>query len=137
MKVVLVEPGKMARMTEIDSSLQSMQKLVGGLIQAVYPWQDAAALVCSDEGKLLGLPLNRALQQDGQIYDAVVGTFFVCGIREEDFCSLTPQQTEKYLREFREPEMFMQTPDGIAVAKCSEEQYRDFMKSKERREMER
>lgn len=33
MKIVLVEPGKEARPAEISGSLQSMQQLVGGIIQ--------------------------------------------------------------------------------------------------------
>ena len=44
MKVVLAEPGKKAVVTEIGEDLRSMQRAVGGLIQAVYPWQDSAAL---------------------------------------------------------------------------------------------
>lgn len=34
--VVLLEPQKEARIAEIDCSLQSMQSVVGGLIEAVY-----------------------------------------------------------------------------------------------------
>ena len=37
MQVVLVEPGKAARITEIGEDLQDMQEIVGGLIQALYP----------------------------------------------------------------------------------------------------
>ena len=53
--------------------------------------------VCNDEGKLLGLPWNRALTDDhGVPYDIVCGTFFVAGLKEDDFASLTEQQIEKY-----------------------------------------
>lgn len=62
MQVVLVEPGKAARITEIGEDLQDMQEIVGGLIQALYPWEDPAAIVCNDEGKIMGLPLNRVLE---------------------------------------------------------------------------
>lgn len=57
-----------------------MQAVVGGLIQAVYPFEEAVALVCNDDGKLLGLPLNRALREPetGRIYDVVAGVFFLC-----------------------------------------------------------
>ncbi len=54
MQVVLVEPGKAARITEIGEDLQDMQEIVGGLIQALYPWEDPAAIVCNDEGKIMG-----------------------------------------------------------------------------------
>ena len=33
-----------------------MQAIVGGQIQALYPWEDSVALICNDEGKLLRLP---------------------------------------------------------------------------------
>ena len=36
-KVVLLEPGKLARAVEIDASLAGMQKVVGGLIEPFYP----------------------------------------------------------------------------------------------------
>ena len=72
MRVVLVEPGQTARIAEIGSSLEEMQKTVGGYIQAVYPFEETVCLVCNEEGKLQGLPLNRALRdEDNHIYDIV------------------------------------------------------------------
>jgi len=78
LRVVLVEPGKAARVAEIDGSLEGMQKTVSGYIQAVYPFEETVCLVCNEEGKLQGLPLNRALRdEDNRIYDIVAGTFCV------------------------------------------------------------
>ena len=66
----LVEPGKAPYETEIEGGLESLQKAVGGSIQAVYPYDDPVALICNEEGKLMGLPLNRSLTDDnGEIYD--------------------------------------------------------------------
>ncbi|WP_449290720.1 DUF3846 domain-containing protein, partial [Oscillibacter ruminantium] len=62
MKILLIEPEKAPRTMELDGSLKSMQALVGGTIQAIYPFAEEIALVCNDDGKLLGLPLNRALR---------------------------------------------------------------------------
>ena len=59
MKVLMVEPGKSPYAAEIESGLKSLQAAVGGDIQAVYPYEDPVALICNDEGKLMGLPLNR------------------------------------------------------------------------------
>ena len=59
MKVVLVEVGKPAKITDIPHDLKAMQTIVEGPIQALYPWDDPVALVCNEEGKLHGLPLNR------------------------------------------------------------------------------
>ena len=70
MKVIVVEPQKTPVVREIDPGLESMQKIVGGSIEAVYPFEEPVALICNDEGKLLGLPLNRALRDDeGNVYD--------------------------------------------------------------------
>lgn len=95
MRILLVEPGKRPVLKEIDGSLKSMQEIVGGTIQALYPFEEPVALICNDEGKLLGLPLNRALRdEEGRIYDIVAGTFFLCGAPEgsDRFESLTRQQ---------------------------------------------
>ena len=76
MNVLMVEPGKAPYETQIGDDLQSMQALVGGYIQAVYPFEQPVALVCCESGKLDGLPLNRALRDaDGDIYDIVTGNF--------------------------------------------------------------
>ena len=58
----------------------SPEAAVGGPIQAIYPFPEPVALICHEEGKLLGLPLNRALRdKDGEIYDIIAGPFFLCG----------------------------------------------------------
>ena len=114
MRVVLVEPGKAARVAEIDSSLEGMQKTVGGYIQAVYPFEETVCLVCNEEGKLQGLPLNRALRdEDNRIYDIVAGTFFVCDCSAENFKSLNEKQLKHYTEMYKRPERFVQIDDQI------------------------
>ena len=96
MKVLVVEPQKPCRVQEIES-LADMQQLVGGDIEAVYPFQEPVALVCNSEGKLLGLPMNRPLlDKDYLPYDIIRGTFFVAGLGQEDFISLTDEQIRRY-----------------------------------------
>ena len=56
MPILLISPGKEPVPTTIDGSLASMQAAVGGLIQAVYPFDEAVALVCNEKGKLLKCP---------------------------------------------------------------------------------
>lgn len=96
MKVLVVEPQKPCRVQEIES-LPDMQQLVGGDIEAVYPFQEPVALVCNSEGKLLGLPMNRPLlDKDYLPYDIIRGTFFVAGVGQEEFISLTDEQIQRY-----------------------------------------
>ena len=108
MEVLLVEPGKEARIAEIGSDLKSLQTAVGGWIEAIQPFDDPVALVCNDEGKIMQMPLNRALRgEDGKIYDAIAGPFFICGLGEDNFCSLPKDLQAKYLEKFRWPEKFL------------------------------
>ena len=102
-KVLIVEPGKAPYPAEIPSGLESLQHQVGGLIQALYMYDDSdAAIICNDEGKLIGLPWNRPLfDEDGNIYDILVGTFLVVGLTEDDFGSLTDEQISRYTEMFR------------------------------------
>ena len=103
-------------MKEIDSSLQSLQAEVGGYIGAAYPFRDPVALVCNDEGKLIGLDLNRGLRdENGKLYDIMVGTFLVVGLGEEDFASLSPELAQKYMEHFRQPEQFINLNGRIVV----------------------
>lgn len=64
MNVLLFKPGEPPRAMELDGSLSAMQAVVGGRIQAVYPFPEPVALICNDEGKLLHLPPNRCLLLD-------------------------------------------------------------------------
>ena len=59
--VLLVEPNKYPKMIEIDDTLEAMQEVVGGDIEEYMPFEDEVAIVCHEEGKLIGLPPNRAV----------------------------------------------------------------------------
>ena len=91
-RVLYVQPGKYPEERVIEHTLAAMQALVGGDIEAVYPWEDNACVVCDDEGKLKHKPLNRPLED----YDVLSGDFFVCGLGEDDFTSLTDEQMKRY-----------------------------------------
>ena len=80
MTILLVSPNQEPKKITIDDTLAAMQHAVGGSIQAVYPFEEPVALICHEEGKLLHLPLNRALRSPdtGEIYDIIAGDFFLC-----------------------------------------------------------
>ena len=118
MRVIVVEPKKKPVVQDIGSDLESMQKIVGGSIEAVYPFADPVALICNEEGKLLNLPLNRALRDDdGEVYDIISGTFFLCAAPpdSEHFESLTDQQVKTYMERFAMPEMFLDVGGDLFV----------------------
>lgn len=109
MNVLMIQPGAQPRQAEIGEEFSSMQAAVGGPIQAIYPFPEPVALICHEEGKLLGLPLNRALRdKDGEIYDIIAGTFFLCGAPpdRDTFTSLTPEQMVHYKDRFRRIELY-------------------------------
>lgn len=110
MKILVIEPLKAPYVKEIDGKLETMQSIVGGLIQAIYPFDHPEiALICNDEGKLMGLPPNRALfDKDGNIVDIIAGTFFLCSAPadSENFKSLTDEQIEQYTERFKNIEIY-------------------------------
>ena len=108
MMILVVKPMKEPYVKEIDPGLHALQAEVGGDIGATYPFSDPVALVCNDEGKLIGLDLNRGLRDEtGEIYDIMAGTFLVVGVDGEDFASLSPELAQKYTEHFRQPEQFI------------------------------
>lgn len=82
MKVLVIEPGKQPVVKEIGNTLKDMQRMVGGYIHAYYPWMDEVAIICNDEGKIMGLPLNRSIfGEHGELVDIIAGTFSSVGHR--------------------------------------------------------
>lgn len=117
-RVLLVEPRKVPYEAEIEDGLKAMQEIVGGYIQAIYPFKDPVAVICNDEGKLLGLPLNRALRdEDNSIYDVIAGNFFIAGIGGEDLTDLPAELMEKYKELFFSPEIILRDKEGLIVCK--------------------
>lgn len=51
----------MPKVIEIDGSLESMQKIVGGYIET-FPLDGPILIVLNEEGKLMNLPLNFRVQ---------------------------------------------------------------------------
>ena len=122
MTVLLVEPNQHPRPVEIGTELEDLQEAVGGYIEVVYPFDEPVGLVMNEEGKLDGLPLNRALRDDnGEIYDVVAGSFLVVGLTDEDFGSLTPDQMKAFEEKFHSPEVFIRMGRGIMAVPLPDE----------------
>lgn len=128
-RVLVVKPGKRPERVEIGAELEDMQRVVGGRIQEFQPFEDEAAVICNEEGKLDGLPPNRAVySEDGEMVDIVAGTFFICDapISSETFQSLSEEQMKKYEEMFHDPERFYRVGNEIKAQKIrhSKEQER-------------
>lgn len=114
-EVLLVEPGKYPKVIEISDDLETMQNMVGGYIEEYMPFDDEVAIICNEEGKMNGEPLNRAIydktkdKDDKEILDVIAGRFFVCSapIDSERFKSLSIDEKQKYYDLFKYPEHFM------------------------------
>lgn len=72
-RVVLLEPGRLARVTDIDASLEGLQKVVKGDIEPFYPFEEQVCIVCNDEGKINGMQLNRAVYAEPEQVDMTYG----------------------------------------------------------------
>lgn len=72
-RVLYVKTGEKPVVVEIENKLEAMQKLVGGYIEAV-PLEREIDAYCNEEGKLIGLPLNRRIPGRGDVF---AGDFFV------------------------------------------------------------
>ena len=122
LSVLKIAPGQYPQQVEIDNDLKTLQQAVGGSIGASYPFEDPVAIVYNDDGKLMGLPLNRALwDEDGLMYDVIAGTFLVVGLGEEDFVSLSPELAQKYEEHFHQPEDFIQLGHRMMIVRVPDE----------------
>lgn len=89
-KVLVFEPGKNGRFQMIENTPKTMQELIGGNIEILYPFQHnpGIALICHKKGKLLRLEPTVMIDFDQN--DINCGTCFLCGapLDSEDFTSL-------------------------------------------------
>lgn len=114
MKVLMVEPGYAPYEKELNG-LAEMQAAVGGLIEAIYPFEEKVGIVCNEEGLINGMDFNRSIPGG---YQGVFGPFFVCGLGDEDFCSLTPEQIKTYEKMFHHAELLLAAGrDGLSTLK--------------------
>ena len=106
-KVLVVEPMKPCEVREISHDLKSLQGIVGGGIEMIYPFTDPAAIICNAEGKNRNLSPNRLLcDSRGNAYDILCGTFLIAGIRGENFASLPDYLLHSYKAMFDDRRLF-------------------------------
>ena len=116
--VLVIEPERKPYVKEIEHTLESPQREVGGCIQAVYPWEEPAALVCDEESKLKSSPFNRALRDEqGNVYDYIAGTFLIVGLGDEDFTSLQPELIAHFSKMFASPEIMLNLGGHLIIVR--------------------
>lgn len=112
---LIIEPNQFPRRLRIDNELAAFQKAVKGYIECI-DLPNGATIICNEEGKINGEPLNRILYNDiGEIIDIIAGNMIIVGFdaEEGEFTSLTEKQTEEVTEEFFQPDMFFRTKDDI------------------------
>lgn len=133
MTVLLVEPNKYPEVKEIGTDLESLQQAVGGNIEVTYPFEDNVGFVVNEEGKINGMPLNRAVRdEDGGVTDIVAGSFLVVGLTEDSFGSLTQEQIGKFEQEFHQPEAFVKMGKGVMAIPIPDDVVKEMDKERDR-----
>ena len=108
MRVILVEPNTLPRIAEVENTPKSLQNTVGGYIEVISMdhLDPNIILICNEEGKLMGLPLNRTLHDRyGNTLDYIAGTFIICAERNGEFFSIPKKLENKYLEHFASDEV--------------------------------
>lgn len=114
---VLIKPKQYPKVVSVENRLESLQGVVGGLIQVISGLTpDNTDIICNDEGKLLGFDLNRSIRdsESNKVIDIFAGDMFVVGSNEEgEFISLTPEQIAEVKNLYYYPEVFFKYNDEI------------------------
>ena len=101
-KVMILKPNQYPTIQMVKNELENYQHLVGDtLIECIDGYSPPnTTIICSEEGKLLGMKPNRALRADNgvggvEVVDIVCGNMIICGIDFEndgEFISLSDEQ---------------------------------------------
>lgn len=93
MNALIVKPKEKPQLIDIQGTLEELQRLVGGTIDIIDPYEDDIILIFNDNGKLFGLPPNRRINDWITIY----GTLLICG-RDVDgkTVGLSNEQVKQY-----------------------------------------
>lgn len=104
--VLVIEPGLLPYKKEICDA-GDMRRLIGtqGYCGKIYEFKKNVAVVYNGDGRDEKLEFNRSIPERG--FGGVFGTFVVCGLSEERFTSLTPEQITTYAKRFRKAEVLL------------------------------
>ena len=91
-QVIMCPAERAPYVTNIQDSLDNMQKIVGGYIETAKIAK-YTIIVCSEEGRTLGMPENNSLPVSG-----FCGDCFICAVDGDRMVSLDNQGKQSLLR---------------------------------------
>lgn len=93
MRAMAYRVGQKPELLEIENTLEALQKFVGGYIERVgleHGLASGLAILCDEEGKLKGKPLNTTFYPFGYgVGRKVVGDFLIVREKNGTFVDLT------------------------------------------------
>lgn len=88
MKAIIIRANGFVGTIDVPNKLETLQELVGGYIEVVNI-SEKHCFISNEEGKLLGLPVNRKattlLRNLSNTSDYIVGDVLVAGVNEDEF----------------------------------------------------
>lgn len=94
-KVLVVKSDRDPYVIEINNTLETMEKVVGGDIQVIN-LEDNIGLCCNEYGKINNLEMNRIIKDD-----VICGNFFISSKKGEEFATLGEKEIKRYKKYFK------------------------------------
>lgn len=130
-RLMIKEPGKPARVEEVDHTIEKMQEIVGGRIDcAQMPGTDDIDIFFDDEGLNYEKPANVWLAGSD---NCIMGTIYFVGYkaRTGESVSLTDKQIkqcEKYIENFAIPDCFnIYSPDYYLISQIMNSKSKKYL----------
>ena len=103
MNALIVYPKEKPQLIDIQGKLEELQRLVGGTIDIIDPYEDDIILIFNDDGKLLGMPPNRRIND----WITLHGPFLICG---RDLYGNTIGLSDEQIKRYSEIMLFLDVP---------------------------
>ena len=91
MKVIWKEPGEAFEVREVENTLESLQKAVGGYIET-FTFAEEACVVCDEEGRLNDKKFN--CRMFGQQF---FGTVLIVGVAGDEFTDVPEEAVTAFV----------------------------------------
>lgn len=114
-RVVYVEPGKLARIVSIDATNARFEDLVDGMIGNKHLPDPNIRIVYNVHAEDMGMTTNRLVYENDRNVTAISGPFFICKAENNSYESLTPAQRNRYLRMFYHPQHFFRRGNSVVA----------------------